>query len=58
MGLNPSQVYISSFSYDVIQLIRGCRPELDAVIATVRLSDLPLNALESLGVVSVHLDID
>ena len=58
MGLNPSQVRISSFSYDVIQLIRGCRPELDVGIATVRLADVPLNALESLGVVSVHLDID
>ena len=58
-GQNPaSQVRLSSFSFDVIQLIRGCRPELDVGIAIVRLADTPLNALESLGVVSVHSDID
>ena len=57
-GLNPSQVCISSFSFDVIQLIRGCRPKLDVGMATVRLADVPLNAFESLGVVSVRLDID
>jgi len=56
--LKASQVRLSSFSFDVIQLIRGCRPELDVGIATVRLADVPLDALESLGVVSIHLDID
>lgn len=56
--LKPSQVRVSSFSFDVIQLIRGCRAELDVGLATVRLADLPFDALKSLGVVSVHLDIN
>ena len=53
-GLGSLQVRVSSFSFDVIHLIRRYRPELDVDIATVRLADVPLDALESLGVVSVH----
>lgn len=56
-GLKLSQVRISSF-FDVIQLIRGYRPELDVGLATVRLVDVSVDALESMGIVSVRLDID
>ena len=57
-GLRPLQVRVSSFSFDFIHLIRRYRPELDVDIATVQLADVPLDTHESLGVVSVHLDID
>ena len=49
---------VSSFLFDVIHLIRRYRPELDVGIATIRLADVSLDALESLGIVSVHLDVD
>ena len=57
-GLGSLQVRVSSFSFDVIHLIRRYRPKLDVDIVTVRFADVPLGALESLRVVSVHWDID
>ena len=56
--LMPSQIRVSSFSLDAIQLIRERRPELDVGVAAVRLTDISLDTLQSLDVVSVHLDID
>ena len=56
--LMPSQVRVSSFSLDAIQLIRERRPELELGVAAVRLTDVSLDTLQSFDVVSVHLDID
>jgi glycerophosphoryl diester phosphodiesterase len=56
--LMPSQIRVSSFSLDAIQLIRERRPELDVGVAAVRLTDISLDTLQSFDVVSVHLDID
>jgi glycerophosphoryl diester phosphodiesterase len=56
--LMPSQIRVSSFSLDAIQLIRERRPELDVGVAAVRLKDISLDTLQSFDVVSVHLDID
>ena len=52
-----SQVRVSSFSLDAIQLIRCQRPGLGLGLAADKLSGVATETLETLGLTSIHLDI-
>ena len=56
-GLLSSKVRVSSFSLDAIQLIRCRRPGLGLGLAADKLSGVPTETLETLGLTSIHLDI-
>ena len=56
-GLLSSQVRVSSFSLDAIQLIRRRRPGLGLGLAADKLSGVATETLETLGLTSIHLDI-
>ena len=57
-GLLASQVRLSSFSLDAIEVVRDRRPDLEVGLAAERLSDVALESLDSLGLTSLHLDIE
>jgi glycerophosphoryl diester phosphodiesterase len=57
-GLLASQVRLSSFSLDAIEVVRDRRPDLEVGLAAERLSDVALESLDSVGLTSLHLDIE
>lgn len=56
--LTLEQVRFSSFSIDAMQLVRERQPNVEMGLAATRWSDISNYSLESLGLTSIHLDIE